>query len=235
MKIEAAAMGAFAKDVAADPTKAKEYSTTRSMIEKLNLPEKKTALSTLGRFGETSNEDDRYRELGREKALETIASKMEKKSQWLESKTAEGTSFYWNRKTFETVWEPPKQGYLTVEEQGNMNIGTTTSPPIPRPPSDYKYNPLGSWQTVEQTPSIDSSMPDLQLPPSANKLSSSELKVLEIGSKKEEVFEFKEKTLETPLKPSKKREPGSGFMIKKRKITESHPKSSRQRSTTNDR
>lgn len=225
-------MGAFAKDVAADPTKAKEYTTTRSMIEKLKLPEKKSSLPTVGRFGETTETDDRYRDMGREKALDTISSKMEKKAQWLESKTAEGTSFYWNRKTYETVWEPPKQGYLTVEEQSKMNLGTTSAPPLPGPnASDCKYNPLGRWRTVEEKAPVDPNMPDLQLPTSGKELSSSEKRVLEIGYQKEEEFDFKEKTLETPLKPSVKKEADKGgFKFKKRKVDDTQSKNIRQRS-----
>uniref|UniRef100_A0A1I8PWL5 WW domain-binding protein 4 n=1 Tax=Stomoxys calcitrans TaxID=35570 RepID=A0A1I8PWL5_STOCA len=42
-------------------------------------------------------------------------------SLWVEGKNDEGYSYYWNVKTNESVWEPPKEGYLSYEEYQRIN------------------------------------------------------------------------------------------------------------------
>ncbi|XP_073827222.1 uncharacterized protein [Musca autumnalis] len=42
-------------------------------------------------------------------------------SLWVEGKTDEGYSYYWNVKTNESVWEAPKEGYLSWEEYQRIN------------------------------------------------------------------------------------------------------------------
>ena len=40
----------------------------------------------------------------------------ESSSMWCEAKTDEGHTYYWNVKTNESIWEPPKEGYMSHEE-----------------------------------------------------------------------------------------------------------------------
>ncbi|KAH8266472.1 hypothetical protein KR044_001517, partial [Drosophila immigrans] len=42
-------------------------------------------------------------------------------SLWVEGKSDEGHTYYWNVKTNESVWEPPKEGYLSYEEYERIN------------------------------------------------------------------------------------------------------------------
>ncbi|XP_055709787.1 WW domain-binding protein 4 isoform X2 [Phlebotomus papatasi] len=40
---------------------------------------------------------------------------------WCEAQTPEGYTYYWNVKTNESVWEAPKEGYLTLAEYNKIN------------------------------------------------------------------------------------------------------------------
>lgn len=42
-------------------------------------------------------------------------------SMWCEAKSDEGHTYYWNVKTNETVWEKPKEGYMTLKEYNRIN------------------------------------------------------------------------------------------------------------------
>jgi WW domain-binding protein 4 len=42
-------------------------------------------------------------------------------SMWCEAKTDDGDTYYWNVKTNESVWEPPKEGYMSYEEYQKIN------------------------------------------------------------------------------------------------------------------
>ncbi|XP_053211185.1 WW domain-binding protein 4-like, partial [Panonychus citri] len=155
MKIEAAALSAFSKDIAADPSKVQELATTKSMISTIKMPKDEASTSLAGnRFGGGGvsiygdcMEENKILVSGREKALDTITSKMSKKYQWLESKTSEGKAYYWNRKTLETIWEPPSSGYLTIDEQQKMGINRDNVPLIGA--LGYKYDPYGQWENIE--------------------------------------------------------------------------------------
>lgn len=95
-RIEAAALKSFQADIAADPTKAKDLPTVTAGSSESSKYETQLPMS---KFGETVGSESLNLARGREKALETIASKMQKKSKWLEAKTAEGNTYYWNRDT----------------------------------------------------------------------------------------------------------------------------------------
>ncbi|XP_074596781.1 uncharacterized protein LOC141851881 isoform X1 [Brevipalpus obovatus] len=183
MKIEAAAMSAFAKDVINDPKRAKEYGASVSLTDKLKVSEKKSQPTvTVNRFGfDDSEKTEQYQNLGREKALEAITSKMEKKAQWLESKTGEGVSFYWNRKTLDTKWEPPKEGFMSIEEQQRLGMSTTTGPiNSAGQPETLKYNPLGQWRTVEEKHDSEEDI-DFQLPKKRRELSKDRILCIRIS------------------------------------------------------
>ena len=101
MKIEAMAMKSFQNDVSKRPELAKELSTYAPMFKKIERSERSSTKIFGSRFGEESSSTEESTVLvrGRERALETIAKKFEKKSKWLERKTAEGKIYYWNRET----------------------------------------------------------------------------------------------------------------------------------------
>lgn len=42
-------------------------------------------------------------------------------SMWVEAKSDEGYTYYWNVKTNESIWEEPKEGYMTIEEYNRLN------------------------------------------------------------------------------------------------------------------
>lgn len=42
-------------------------------------------------------------------------------SMWCEAKSDEGHTYYWNVKTNETVWEKPKEGYMSLKEYNQIN------------------------------------------------------------------------------------------------------------------
>ena len=101
MKIESLAMRAFQSDVSLKPELAKELSTNTPLFKKINKTEMSSSLKINSRFGdECSQEESTVLVRGRERALDTIAKRFEKKSKWLERKTAEGNTFYWNKETF---------------------------------------------------------------------------------------------------------------------------------------
>lgn len=103
MGIEAAAMRSFQNDISSNPKLSTELATTSSIINKLPKIDSNCSDSDrtiTNRFGECSNfEEDQVRVNGMARALETISQKFEKKSKWLEAKTGEGKTYYWNKKT----------------------------------------------------------------------------------------------------------------------------------------
>ncbi|RWS15737.1 hypothetical protein B4U79_14030 [Dinothrombium tinctorium] len=216
MKIEAAAMKAFQNDVSSNPQLAGELSKTTSLINK--LPEiaggSSTSRPAVGKFGESYGDEESTNLIhGREKALDTIAKSLERKSKWLEAKTAEGDIYYWNRDTFETKSKPPKSGYLSLEEQKRMNI-TNAPGDMTQPTSStntFKVEPYGKWQTVDNRP-YNENMVDLQLPNA--KLP--QLSVPETPKEKKEKVELSEKVVES-LEPKRSGENVS-FTFKKRKV-----------------
>lgn len=42
-------------------------------------------------------------------------------SMWCEAKSEDGHTYYWNVKTNETVWERPKEGFMTIKEYNRIN------------------------------------------------------------------------------------------------------------------
>ncbi|XP_023170547.2 WW domain-binding protein 4 [Drosophila hydei] len=65
-----------------------------------------------------SDEDEDDRRVNVDKiAAETVPDA----SLWVEGKSDEGHTYYWNVKTNESVWEPPKEGFLSYEEYERIN------------------------------------------------------------------------------------------------------------------
>lgn len=109
MKIEAAALNSFQKDIASDSKLSKELSSTPSILRNLPIVDASSsskASSSIygaGRFGDQFVDgagESLSLVRGREKALETISQKMVKKSKWLEAKTSEGKVYYWNKDSY---------------------------------------------------------------------------------------------------------------------------------------
>ncbi len=100
MKIESSAMKAFQNDVSHNPDLAKEYSKNIPLFKSTKKVET-TCIVGGSRFGDDSSSTEESAVLvrGRERALDTISKKFEKKSKWLEAKTSEGKTFYWNKET----------------------------------------------------------------------------------------------------------------------------------------
>lgn len=230
MKIEAAALSSFQKDIVKDPSRAKEFKTTSSLID--SLPEgpmpSSSSQSKRGRFGEDlSGEESMAVIKGREKALETIAKKMERKFRWLERKTAEGEVFFFNRETFESSREKPKDGFIPLSEQDGSEYDSheASSSEVPSWQSSLP-DAYGQWQEVKTKEEVTSESIDLQLPKDdyEEERPSSEPQVSEAKPVKKEVI-FTEKTLEKPL--SSKTDVG----FKKRKFGDNAKKNVRQRTT----
>lgn len=43
-------------------------------------------------------------------------------SLWVEAKSDDGHSYYWNVKTGDSIWKAPKEGYMTIEEYNRLNL-----------------------------------------------------------------------------------------------------------------
>lgn len=96
---------------------------------------------------------------------------------WYEAKNEEGHSYYWNTNTKESRWDPPPEGYMTVDEQKeiqNKKDGKKIkkakvvvqqrekfAQPEPEPEKADVYGGRG-WQKIEEpapTPKIDLGLP----------------------------------------------------------------------------
>jgi len=218
-KIEAAALKSFEKDLASDPKLVRELSSVSQDSPSTSTMEQPKAKGG-GRFGdirEDEEDESRIVAIGREKAMETITKKLEKKSKWLEAKTAEGQTYYWNKETMETKWKPPKSGYLSLEEQQSMHKNIDPSFIGQGPSAEARYDPYGGWKQVEAPKSEVDEVPDLELPQQKGFLEVPAAVVA--ASEKEDEIEFKEKTLDT-LKSNLPSSSSSAvtFEFKKRKV-----------------
>ncbi|XP_054160207.1 WW domain-binding protein 4-like [Oppia nitens] len=193
MKIESKAMKAFQSDVQNNPQLAKEFNTNIKLYKKIDIPETSTKLISTSRFGDDSSASEESSTLvnGRQRALETISKKLEKKSKWLEKKTSEGKTFYVNKETNDTIWEPPKCGFLSLEEQKHTSNIFPANDWTPES-STFKYNPYGKWQTVKYN-EFDDKMIDLQLPDQQLEI----VAPIVSDQPKDERIEFKEKTIDS--------------------------------------
>lgn len=171
----------------------------------------------------------------------TVESTHEKT--WYEAMSEDGYKYYWNTETSESRWEPPEEGYISIEEQNQVNPETVTEEqqlssnesetvekeketssddvvcsvgPQPR------VDPYGQWVTVEKEEPVDY---DLQLPsPSENAV-----EIVIPIHKDECTLKFKEKII-GQLSDT---EPGE-VTFKKRKLAGSFKKNARQRTTDDD-
>ncbi|GFY49280.1 WW domain-binding protein 4 [Trichonephila inaurata madagascariensis] len=104
---------------------------------------------------------------------------------WHEAMSDEGYKYYWNVENSESRWEPPEEGYISIEEQAQLNSQAVTENDTPQikeepkeeeennncvEPSSFgpqpKVDPYGQWITIEKKEPVEI---DLQLPkPSEN-------------------------------------------------------------------
>lgn len=102
LKIEAAALSSFQSDISKNPSLASELQSSKSIVSQLahsDVKQPSTASSNFNRFGQSFGDDSETLLNGKKRALETIAKSLEKKNKWLEAKTAEGKTYYWNKDT----------------------------------------------------------------------------------------------------------------------------------------
>lgn len=101
-KIEASALSAFQGDIARNPSLIKE-APHLSLSSRAQVTSSSTVATTVStnRFGQSFSDSGESETLvnGKKRALETISKAFERKSKWLEAKTAEGTTYYWNKDT----------------------------------------------------------------------------------------------------------------------------------------
>lgn len=233
LKIEAAALKSFqANDVSRDPSLTSEFATTKSISSQIIRPSSSTSkVISTNRFGEDFGDaESQTLANGKRRALETIAKSFEKKSKWLEAKTSDGDSYYWNKETMETRKDPPKSGFLSIIEQEQLKMATQQSGTSNTDDDDvksevYRIDPYGGWKTIEKYDT--SKMVDLQLPGQDVAQIVAEIEQTKQEEERESregkrpAFEFQERTVESlDTKKSKNDKTISiGFKQRKQKQT----------------
>lgn len=101
-KMEEQALKAYMKDVEANP----DWTSQRLLEEKQRKQEAE----------QTTTACTKEKELLQNEEQSVKAT--EKK--WYEAKSDEGYTYYWHIETAESVWEPPTEGYVSVEEQEKL-------------------------------------------------------------------------------------------------------------------
>lgn len=170
-QIEASALNAFQGDIARNPSLAKEAPQLSSAsISKGAQQASAPATVSTNRFGQSFSDSGESETLvnGKKRALETISKAFERKSKWLEAKTAEGTTYYWNKDTLETRHEPPKTGFLSIAEQNQFGSSAAAGSATTAGSSELSHARLsnqylrGGWKTVKKEEELHAI--DLQLP-----------------------------------------------------------------------
>ena len=195
LRIEQAAMTAYQKDLANNPSSTMTKPTSSFTQQRIEIKQE---------------ENDNLRK----EALDAVTNKLKRKHEWFECKTVEGKIYYYNRLTMETKWTEPKNGFVSIGEQWEMDVSDVPGDQSKASEEDgrqFKHEQFNSsWQQVA---SKDAKI-DLQLPKFKVK------KKLDANLDKrddDEIIEFKEKVLELTVK--KKKDQGFGF--KKRKLNAS--------------
>ncbi|OQV13332.1 hypothetical protein BV898_12443 [Hypsibius exemplaris] len=195
-KIEAAAMAAFAKDMATNPSLVKSYgamptlskatakpgesSKTASLLESLPVVASTSASTSTSRLTEMKLENSQA------KALEAITVKQKKQllaaaaQKWKEAKSEDGYSYFYNTEIGESRWDAPPEGYISLADQQEANPTDTAEGESEKSVPALRTKPLlpalgatgsiGKWTTV--TPEEVSTTPNLGLIPASRSAAS---------------------------------------------------------------
>lgn len=74
----------------------------------------RTQIDPMRLEGDFSDDEDRP---GYKKSID----QPESESLWIEGKSEDGNTYYWNVKTNESVWQKPKEGYMPLAEYNRIN------------------------------------------------------------------------------------------------------------------
>ncbi|XP_015924522.1 WW domain-binding protein 4 [Parasteatoda tepidariorum] len=167
-KIERAALAAFKKDLQNESVSSLEKNSVNSSLTALKVTKTESVAKK-----ETT-------ELPKPKSKNRDKKKIDPPKTptkiWYEAVTEEGYKYYWNTENSESQWDPPEEGYVSMEEQTQANSENSTETetthntkecrkdstesvctvgPQPKP------DPYGQWVTVAQEEPEEI---DLQLP-----------------------------------------------------------------------
>ena len=121
-KMEEAALRSYAKDISAsaDMTARSIHSvmveaTTETPTVSQLSQQKRKQVDPMRLEGDLS--DDEGKSVGYNKTTDPSVNE----SLWIEGKSDEGHTYYWNVKTNESVWEKPKEGFMPLAEYNRIN------------------------------------------------------------------------------------------------------------------
>lgn len=125
-KMEEAALRSYAMDI-----HSKGDMTARSVSSVMGAVGASTSHISGGRGGRKPGQVDPMRLAGssdeEDNSLRPSVNKVAdaetvpNASLWVEGKSPEGHTYYWNVKTNESVWTEPKEGYLSLDEYNKIN------------------------------------------------------------------------------------------------------------------
>ncbi|XP_055387293.1 WW domain-binding protein 4 [Condylostylus longicornis] len=122
-KMEEAALKAYATDIS------NKADITGQTLQNLTSSYKESPASTstnvrqpIGQVDPLRLPDDLvYDERDPKVLKKAIIEPPENQSLWVEGKSEKGFTYYWNVKTYKSVWEAPKEGYMKLEEYERLN------------------------------------------------------------------------------------------------------------------
>ncbi|XP_032591774.1 WW domain-binding protein 4 [Drosophila grimshawi] len=133
-KMEAAAMKSYAQDIHGyhgDMT-ARSINTVLSATStastatstsggRSGVPGRQRQIDPMRLVGDSDDEEEEQGDNRRVNVTKVQTETVPDASLWVEGKSDEGHTYYWNVKTNESVWTPPKEGFLSYEEYERIN------------------------------------------------------------------------------------------------------------------
>jgi len=205
-KMNEAALHAYQKDIARDPSlaKAKELEFHKTIPEpELPLPRLKMPRSSKAPQKQGKKSFKFKNAMGG-----NVKNKGTVKS-WFEGKTETGNTYYWDSESGESVWERPAEGFVSLAEQERQKKARSESSCATEGPV-YKGEPYGKWEKVETN---QPEAVDLQLPVQKEVI---EFKIAFDNS--DSKVSFKEKTVSSIGGKDVAKE-GASAIFKKRKFS----------------